>query len=508
MKKNTPIFALFCLLLCSALQAEKYRIAGEQYVINGATKEKHLQKKIKIDRKKIFNSKEELESYISDLTQRYKNLRVFDEVNIEFSEIPGGEQETSPVEVQLQISLADSKTLIVIPYYKYDSNDGNVVKAKLQNANMLGTLNELESELYVGIDSKKESSGVDFTFGGAFNYDLPFYLGIVEASWNNDLDFSYTIGETVPEWDVNTGFSFRIPLERISFDLTLTQKTANDFDYKIYGDSLYFGEYAEFAVPIKLEVFKNWGELVYTPGVTFAYNWKPHGKINLKNDDLLSPEILFSNKISAGRINWNGNFRNGFSVFAKQDAGYNFLTNDMVIGFEAEFQGFVSGKYAGLASRVYLFSYMNKNKRIGERIRGIRDDEFFNPSSGLNDVYACSTPAALVINLDVPIHIFTTDFEKMHLPFLKKLNFEFQISPFIDIALCQNRAAGTTFDFKDGYYTAGIEFLVFPLRWKSLQIRASAGFDIGSLLFKNALNTKWRPDVSPYEISFGIGLHY
>ena len=112
------------------------------------------------------------------------------------------------------------------------------------------------------------------------------------------------------------------------------------------------------------------------------------------------------------------------------------------------------------------------------------------------------------MNLDLPIHIFTTDFEKIGLKFLRKLNFELQISPFIDFALYTNRATGSSFELKDGYYTAGIEFLVFPLRWKSLQIRASAGFDIGSLLFKDLINTSWRPAVSVYEISFGIGLHY
>ena len=509
MKKFMTLFFALCLILCNIVSAEKYQIVNEIYFINGITGEQHLQKKVKIDHKRIFTSQDELQSYISDLIQQYKNLRTFDDIQIDFfTSQPSSENENLPSAVSLQIKILDSKNFIVLPYYKYDSKDGHVLKAKLKNSNAFGTLNELEAELYFGINQGKTSDNLEFTFGGAFNYSLPFYFGIIEASWNNDLDFSYTIAKEMPEWKGNTGFTFKIPLERISFDLTLTQKIINDFDYKVYNDSMYFGEVADFSIPIKLEVFENWGDLVYTPSVNYTYNWKINDKINLKNDELISPELLFSNKISAGRVNWDGNFRKGFSTYLRQDAGYNFLIDDMIIGFEGEFSGFLAGKFVGFASRVYAFSYMNKNKKIGNRLRGIRDDEFFNPVVNTNDIYACSTPSALVVNLDLPIHIFTTDFEKIGLKFLRKLNFELQISPFIDFALYTNRATGSSFELKDGYYTAGIEFLVFPLRWKSLQIRASAGFDIGSLLFKDLINTSWRPAVSVYEISFGIGLHY
>ena len=83
-----------------------------------------------------------------------------------------------------------------------------------------------------------------------------------------------------------------------------------------------------------------------------------------------------------------------------------------------------------------------------------------------------------------------------------------QLSPFIDFALANNKATGTSFSPKDGFYTAGLEMIVFPESWKSIQVRASVGFDVGSYLLKNQLNMNWRSDVSPYEVSVGIGLHY
>ena len=91
---------------------------------------------------------------------------------------------------------------------------------------------------------------------------------------------------------------------------------------------------------------------------------------------------------------------------------------------------------------------------------------------------------------------------------IKKLGFELQISPFVDFSLTKNRVTGRSFDIKDSFICAGVEFIVYPLKFKSLQVRASAGFDIGRLLLKNYIDTSWRPNVSPYELSIGFGLHY
>ena len=84
-----------------------------------------------------------------------------------------------------------------------------------------------------------------------------------------------------------------------------------------------------------------------------------------------------------------------------------------------------------------------------------------------------------------------------------------QIVPFIDIALAANRMTGRVFDPRDGFYCAGIEVLLFPQKWKSVQIRASAGFDIGRLLLKDFIDTSWRDEKSSKkELTIGIGLFY
>lgn len=499
--KNIFIF-LFIVSISSAFTfAEGYQICGVEYFINGITRQEHLEKKIKVNRKIIFETEEDVQNYVNELIQKYKNLRVFDDIQIEY--LAGKPEADQPAPVILNVKVIDSKNFVIVPYYKYDSNDGHVIKGKIKDSNFLGTLNEASGDIYFAIDPK-DSSNTDYKIGASFNYKYPFYMGIIEASWNNDLDFSYTFGKDIPEWKANTGFTFRIPFDQFALELTLTQEFVNDFDYKIYNDPMYFGEIADFSIPIILTTISNWGDIIYTPGVNYTYRWADH-ELNVRNDDLLSPELLVYNKISTSNINWKGNFREGLSFYAVQNTGYNFHINDIVYGVESELQYFDAWKYAGINIRLYGFSYINKNKKIGSRIRGIRDDEYFNGS--LTDINSTSTPAAIVLNVDVPIHVMTLDFNKSG-NFMKYFGLELQIAPFIDFALTKNRVTGRTFDIKDSYLCGGVEFIVFPEKFKSLQIRASAGFDLTRILLKNIIDTSWRPNVSPYELSFGLGLHY
>ena len=501
--KRFFVCLFYSLLLCNFINAEKYKISEVLYNIDGKTKETNLEHKIKINKKRVFNNQDELAVYISDIKKQFENLRVFDSVSIQYSINNNSENDIKTVNVSIDVS--DSKNFIILPYIKYDSNDGSVIKAKIRDSNFLGTLNEASGDVYFCIDPKNDGN-VDFGLGASFKYDYPFYFGPFECSWNNDYDCKYTFGEELPEWTVNSGLTFAIPFDQLSLKLTLTQKIVNDFDYNVFNDALYFGEVADFSVPIILQNIPRWGDIIYTPSVNFTYNWSFH-KINSRNDDLLSPELLFSNKISTSSINWNGNFRSGLSFYARQDSGYNYLINDMVIGFESELQFFLDWKYAGMNTRLYGFSYINKNKKTCSRIRGIRDDEYFANSS-LSDINSTSTPRAIILNLDFPIHIFTMTFDNWNWDLIKKLGFELQISPFVDFSLTKNRVTGRSFDIKDSFICAGVEFIVYPLKFKSLQVRASAGFDIGRLLLKNYIDTSWRPNVSPYELSIGFGLHY
>ena len=112
--------------------------------------------------------------------------------------------------------------------------------------------------------------------------------------------------------------------------------------------------------------------------------------------------------------------------------------------------------------------------------------------------------------MDMPFHIFTFNFsDSKHLHFLRVFDCELQIAPFFDFALLRNKATNTHLWFKDGFYAGGLEFLVFPQKWRSLVVRASAGIDLGRIIVPSSyINKDWRKEVSKYEIEIGVGLHY
>ena len=105
----------------------------------------------------------------------------------------------------------------------------------------------------------------------------------------------------------------------------------------------------------------------------------------------------------------------------------------------------------------------------------------------------------LICNFDFPVHIFTTDFGQI-------FDFELQVAPFVDFAFVSNPKTGRTFD------SAGLEVLVYPLKWRSIVVRGSAGFDVSRLCnFDSGTNDtadNWNNKLKAYEIFIGIGWHY
>ena len=156
-KSKFKISLILLVTLVSSAFAENYKITKVEYNISGISKEQYVDQKIHVSKKPVFKSKEELEKYIAELRQRYVNLRLFEEINVEYetqnpdlssSNSDADESAEKATPVVLKVSLQDSSNFVAFPYYKYSSDDGHVIKAKMQNANFAGTLSPLESELY------------------------------------------------------------------------------------------------------------------------------------------------------------------------------------------------------------------------------------------------------------------------------------------------------------------------------------------------------------------------
>lgn len=492
------------------------------YEPQGGTKVSALKRTLNIAPGKSFSSRKELDEFVVATKQKLINERLFESVEISAEQAEGASAEESAGSeegasakeaaagakaVLLRVQTVDSGHFLFMPYPKYDSNEGFIFKVKLKDDNFSGLMKPLSSDVFVQYETKEGKSD-DFVAGASLEYQLPFSLGPVQASWNNDLFFKHAFIRSEPEWNLNTGLTFVLPFDRVSLRLDLTQGFVRDADYKVFNDELYWVENAKFSIPIILERFKKIGNLVYKPAVEIDAKWNLDG-INSQDEDLFSPRLIFSHELTLGQVNWIGNYRRGFQASAAQSMAYNFYLNEFQPGVKITGTAFAAWKYAGINSRLMIFAERNKYTRFGKYLRGVSDDQYFAGVARTPNGYSTKGTSAIILNFDIPIHLMTVRWKEWGVPFLSFFDCEMQVMPFFDVALSANRITKRVFDPRDGFYCAGVEFNVFPEKWKSVQIRTSFGLDIGRLLFSDKLDTSWRDEKSSkYELTVGIGLFF
>lgn len=506
--------------------AKTYKINTVTYDISGLTREWVLNNKLKVDRTKVFQSETEFNEYIQKLKQDLINTRCF-----QFSDIEVTLNETTDPDytADLLITTKDSFHLLGLPYGKFSSSGGASIKIKLKDTNFLGTMQELNAD--VDFAFKPDSEGNQFqifepSIGLSVNY--PFEKDPFNFVWSNNFSMAYQWGQDSPEWNISSGLLMQLPLEYTTLNWKFTQGFIREYDYRSYGDAMLLSENFSFYTPFKLADLPKVDSLYVTPTISMNYNWDPfnwNGASGINYHSLQSPTFTISTPFSMGRIDWNGNYRDGVTVSFTPSITYNVMShvyddiNMFDIGLSIDSTAFKSFKNLAFYSKSRFFTYIhninnpkiNGSSTFDGNLRGIIDSR--NGTFGENQT---TTPLGLVFNFDMPIHIFTTDWENApitkHWKFMRHLNFELIVSPFVDIGLMQTTVArqgyNRTFDLRDGFYTAGVEVLVYPLKWSSYVVRASVGVDIGRKLFGDLLETSWRNNGSSIEISIGIGTHY
>jgi hypothetical protein len=523
MPKTLPLAAV--LLLCAALalpqgraaetvpDGERYRIIDTEYEITGTTREYALALNVPIDTDRIFASREELAEYIADIEQQLRNQRTIATAETSYRFLEPGADITGKnegiVPVVLTIKTTDTFNFIILPYPKYNSNDGLDLRLKFKNYNFLGLMEVLTADIIYQWEIKDDGAN-RHSFGGALNFDLPFKVSIFDMKWLNDYSITYTIGENKPEFGAMTGLEITLQLDGFSIVVTAKQSANLDFEYTAAGDELYATEEGSIAVPIEIADINTWTKVKLTPDVHAKYVWDRDGIVH---KDLQSPIVGMGYKLASARVNWIGNYRDGFAFEFGQKFDYNYHPDKraFVPSIWVELQLFKAFRHFALVTRLYLKGIDNGTEKIGERLRGIRDDQ-----NGIE------TSHMFVANIDLPIKLFRTDWRgwgralfKKEMPnFFSYLDFEFQIAPFIDIAFSHidvpSAGVDRTFDYKDGWYAGGLEVLVFPERMRSIVVRASFGVDIARTLgfVEKRLDTSWRSGVSRWELSIGVGLFF
>lgn len=421
------------------------------------------------------------------------------------AETSGMSERLSPIPVRLKIRTEDSRHFLLLPYPKYSSDDGAVLKLKMRDDNFRGTITRFEGEVFGGISDFSSLTPENFNAGFVLNFNYPVFYKSFGIFANTDSSVKFTFDSPVPSYDISAGLSFVFLLKKNNsrqLVLDFSQRfVRGDEERALFGNDNFYSEYAKISLPIKM----NFADLTLAPYTDFFYCWSR--ELNFDDSEISSPLAKAGLSFDFGRVDWLGNFRQGITADFDGGLGFDFRKSDFDPYFSAQVKAFKAWEKFGIVSQLNFFQ--NGNTRpIGTFLRGIRDTpEILSKNLADRFLYV---PAALCLNLDFPFHLFSI--RPKETSRIKDFVFEVQLSPFVDFALKKNSMTERFFSLKDGWYSGGFEVLVYPEKWKSIVVRASLGLDLGNLIFSripgSSYDTSWRSSLSAYEIFIGIGWQY
>lgn len=521
MNKKVFLVMILCCVLTSVF-TQSYKINNVVYDIEGSTKLKFLEftktkeyslrQALDIDTDEVFDTFDELMAYISNIEQTLKNQRMIENSSVEYH--IGETTENNIILIDLNIYSKDTWNMFPLPYPKFDSNDGFIFKLKVKDYNFFGTMRTFNFDLNYAFaqfpnefDENGNPKPNEHQIGMNFDFEIPFKVGPFDVVNTNSAGFSFTIGKTMPNFDLSSKIEFSLPFSIFDLKFGFQQGVTYNDDYIETDDEFYFTEKFFISMPFDVYKIKNFAPIIAKPYVDLVYNWDTdisHTKFteSVIHEDLFGPDLQAGIVFSLSRINWINNFRKGISVSMKPYYKYNFYNNKSSPGLETNLKCYYTlWDYVGF--NLQIDSYLNKNFKIdvGNRLRGVIDN-FIEANNCIS------------LNIDFPIRIIRTDWvgwgwtKYKIFSLLRLLNFEMQLSPFFDALLYDNPITGTQYNFKDGWYTCGLEMIVFPAKMRSLQVRISYGFDLTTVLPDTIINTDWRAKRSKDEIFFGVGLFY
>lgn len=443
-----------------------------KYRINGRTTVTALDRELKIRRGERFAGLQALEKYVDEKRRELSNMRTLDVSASEIVYTLGAEEKAgeNPPEIPVYIELVvtDTRNLLILPEPKYDSNSGFTLSLKARDYNFLGTLSPLKLDLIWGGDEEGESMA-----GFLVNSDIPFRaLGL---DWNFDFDHDFRYYFDAPVYYKNvTGLSVDLPVRSTVFTFGFEQglvihekdrDAKNDGGY--HSGYAYSKLYADWEIPTGIEA-GNFGPLRYTPGIYGNLNYRPGGDLG---DYRRGPNAGFMHNLGFGRIDWRENFRQGLKAQVFNGNDYNFFHRRWknTAGFLAEGH-LVLSRFFGLSGRLLYTRWIkDSHDMAGDVIRGYKDNQL-------------DATQRLSLNMDFPVRLIR------FLPSRRNektgfLDFEMHLSAFVDLLLADaegkdRNAPDYSFIPEDLLAAAGLEIIVFPLKWRSVFLRASAGWNI------------------------------
>ena len=489
-----------------------YVIRGMDFDIQGRTRPYALIYNGEFKEGERIYGKENMDKYLAKKTQLLLNQRVLEEASIEYT--LGESEEDGALPVQLLVHVKDSRNFVILPYPKYDSNEGFSITLKARDYNFFGTM----SALRIDLGYRQDSSDKIFNF--LVDTDLPFYALGLNWKVNFDNEFIYTLGDPLYYQNV-TGLSVELPWRTTIFTvgfnhyLTFNEKISDEnkdlYDleedfYSPYGSTELFGTWQ---IPLGIEV-GDFGSLNYTPGVSGRINY-PYGNL----DEPRKPVTTIKHSIGFGRTDWIINFRKEVSASLSNSYSWYFDRSDAPLQVTLDAVATVHwpfSKYFGVSSRFNYRQWWQWSSRndewipyyyAGDTLRGIIDEDI-------------RADMMLSLNIDLPVRVLRFwPSEWFNKPKLHFFDFEMFFSPFLDLALFKGPYTklkadpyeGTKFAFSDMASTTGLEIIVYSGFFRSLKLRGSLGYDINKVR-ERGIPLKWGFFPHWDEIYVGLDLFY
>ncbi|PIE97925.1 MAG: hypothetical protein CR988_05380 [Treponema sp.] len=472
-----------------------------EYKIKGMTQQYALETAVPVDQKTVFKNLDEFNIYLKKLQTDLENLRTLAYVNI--SPVYGKTDPNGNTPVKLIIETKDSWNIIALPYPKFDSNTGFLFKLKLKDYNFLGTMQEFNLDLnYIFSEDKEQSFSASSNFEFLFQAGPLDGKGIVDIS--STIPFEKNSNDTSFSFGGGVGFSYsKLKFMKINFGLMhyfkINQNSGNPIGSK--GFKYYMRDKLFLSTPFIIADLDDFGKLTWTPSFSVAGNWvfKP-----LRPNSIKGADLNFSHTTALGKVDWKNNFRQGLNFSLGNSYYYNtFQKGNPTISFDTTLTGYLTffdriGIYA--KADVFYNLYNAKSERAGENLRGILNSRI-------------KTDTAMTLSIDIPIKVLYLDMQEVTgEEWARFFGFEMHLVPFLDMAITHDAKTGRYFNPKDGWYSGGLEVIVYPLKMRSIYVRASLGVDLSELKNVPGLiklkGTAKRDGSRISEIFIGLGLHY
>lgn len=488
------------------------------WMIEGGTRPLALEIMTDLRPGRVFGSLDDLERNLAAARQKILDTRLFTQADFSWTLADSGAQ------VRVEAQIKDTWSLLLLPYPKYDSNQGFSLNARLRDRNFLGYLQELR----VNVDYKQlseEGQQLGYSVGLGFPMQLSEHLWNVTFDHNlnykggNLLDVGarYTLGYDFQfsgqPWFFQFGQGFSIENSSLavfqfdsrlgfSFDW-LASKYTVDWKHLV---NLYSGP--------DPDGYFNEDRFSLSSGYALADSSFPGGPIQWGFQVFAFYQYLLERPISTerqglrtglsqsltwGTVNWSESRRLGAQAAASHEMVYNHWTNAWSAKADLSFTSHGGWRGPGLqGSLLWQDFFAFHQLQVSQR--------FLTQFDLANLEHVDMAALRGILNAEVKSNwgLFANFDLNLGLLGLNRLfGFpwgELQLAGFMDLGLMPGRLPE---DYWGPLYkTVGAEALAFPYFARAYQVRASIGWNLDRLLETQRLS------LSEAEIFFGLELHY